>query len=237
MPNRKSDSNNKGGISFDYIGGNYDYPDGDYAVRDRITRDHINWQQGLIWFVANDPRVPDKYRLPMREWGLAKDEFTDTGHWPHQLYVREARRMVGAYVMTQHDCLRQVKTPDSVGMGSYALDSHSTRRFIDENGNVRNEGKLVAPSVRDPYPIAYGSLVPKKSECSNLLVPVCLSATHLAYGSIRMEPVYMILAHSAGTAAAQAIQEKVAVQDIDRRRLHTTLVAEGQVLERVPSAR
>lgn len=236
MPNRKSDSNNKGAVSFDYVGGNYEYPDSDYETRERIIQDHINWQQGLIWFVANDPRVPAEYREPLQEWGLARDEFVDNGHWPHQLYVREARRMVGAYVMREQNCLRQELAPDSVGMGSYALDSHSTRRFIDENGNVRNEGKLVAPSVRAPYPIAYGAITPRREECVNLLVPVCVSATHIAYGSIRMEPVYMILGHSAGAAAVQAIREDCAVQDIDRKRLRAILLAGGQILEMDPAS-
>lgn len=235
MPNRKSDSNNKGGVSFDYLGGNFDYPDGDYATRKRIIRDHINWQQGLIWFVANDPRVPAEYREPLQQWGLARDEFADTGHWPHQLYVREARRMVGDYVMREQNCLRQELASDSVGLGSYALDSHSTRRFIDENGHVRNEGKLVATPVRAPYPIAYGALTPRKEQCANLLVPVCLSATHIAYGSIRMEPVYMILGHSAGAAAVQSIREGRAVQDVDRARLRATLLAGKQVLEFDPA--
>jgi hypothetical protein len=230
MPNRKSDSNNKGGISFDYLGGNYEYPDGDYATRERIIRDHVNWQQGLIWFVANDPRVPSRYREPLREWGLAKDEFADTGHWPHQLYVREARRMVGSYVMTEQNCIGEAVAPDPVGLGSYALDSHSTRRFVHQNGHVRNEGKLVTPPMRGPYPIAYGSIVPRKEQCTNLLVPVCLSATHIAYGSIRMEPVYMVLGHSAAIAAVQAIQEKRAVQDIGRAKLRQTLLDEGQIL-------
>jgi len=229
MPNRKSDSNTKGAVSFNYIGGNYAYPDGDYATRERIIRDHINWQQGLIWFIANDPRVPAQYREPMKNWGLAKDEFKDTGHWPHQLYVREARRMVGEIVMNQHICEGREKMEDPVGLGSYTMDSHNVRRYIDTHGFVRNEGTLGMP-VKTPYGISYRAIVPKKSECTNLIVPVCISASHVVYGSMRMEPVYMVLGQSAATAAVQAITAKVPVQDIDGAALRKRLVQDGQVL-------
>jgi hypothetical protein len=230
MPNRKSDSNNKDPVGFNLVAGNYDYPDGDYATRERIIRDHINWQQGLAWFVAHDPRVPEKFRAPMSEWGLAKDEFTDTGHWPHQLYVREARRMRGALVLTQRHCDGTTRAADSIAMGSYAMDSHNVRRYADENGHVRTEGTIGLP-VREPYPIGYRAITPQKEHATNLLVPVCLSATHVAYGSIRMEPVFMMIGHSAGAAAAQAIAAKLAVQDIDLTALRAQLLREGQVLE------
>jgi len=230
MPNRKSDSNNKDPVGFNLVAGNYAYPEGDYATREKIIRDHVSWQQGLAWFVAHDPRVPEKFRAPMRDWGLARDEFTDNGHWPHQLYVREARRMRGAFVMTQHHCDGTAPVPDSIGMGSYAMDSHNVRRYVDENGHVRTEG-TIGLGLREPYGIAYSALTPRKEHCTNLLVPVCLSATHVAYGSIRMEPVFMLLGHSAGAAAAQAITRGVAVQDIDVAALQAQLRREGQVLE------
>ena len=229
MPNRKSDSNTKGAVSFNFIGGNYDYPDGDHATRERIFREHVSWQQGLIWFMANDPRVPAKYREPMQRWGLAKDEFTDTGHWPHQLYVREARRMVGAFVMRQQVCEGTESVPDPVGCGSYTMDSHNVRRYIDEHGFVRNEGTLGMP-VRTPYGISYRSLIPRKEQCTNLLVPVCISASHVVYGSMRMEPVFMVLGQSAATAAVQAIAAGRPVQDIPYPTLRDALLRDGQVL-------
>ncbi|MFM1746885.1 MAG: hypothetical protein RLZZ188_551 [Verrucomicrobiota bacterium] len=231
MPNRKSDSNNKDPVGFNLVAGNYDYPEADHATRERIFREHVSWQKGLIWFFASDPRVPERYRAPMKDWGYPKDEFTDAGHWPHQLYVREARRMHGALVMTQRHCDGTRPVADPVGMGGYAMDSHNVRRYVDENGHVRTEG-TIGLGVKLPYGIGYDALTPRREECANLLVPVCLSATHVAYGSIRMEPVFMILGHSAGVAAAQAIAQRTDVQSIDRPRLRTTLLQQGQVLER-----
>ena len=230
MPNRKSDSNNKDPVGFNLVAGNYDYPDADYATRERIIRDHIAWQKGLIWFFASDPRVPEKYRAPMKDWGYPRDEFTDTGHWPHQLYVREARRMHGALVMTQRHCDGTLAVPDPVGMGGYAMDSHNVRRYVDENGHVRTEG-TIGLGVKHAYSIAYDALTPRREECTNLLVPVCLSATHVAYGSIRMEPVFMILGHSAGVAADQAIAQRSSVQAINRAELCSALLAERQVID------
>jgi hypothetical protein len=229
MPNRKSDSNTKGAVSFNFIGGNYDYPDGDYATRERIIREHVSWQQGLVWFVAHDPRVPAKYREPMKEWGLPKDEFTDNGHWPHQLYVREARRMIGAFVMRQQVCEGREQVEDPVGLGSYTMDSHNVRRYIDEHGFVRNEGTL-GMRVPAPYGISYRSLTPKREQCTNLLVPVCISASHVVYGSMRMEPVFMMLGQSAATAAVQALRAGVPVQDVNRAALQARLMADGQIL-------
>lgn len=229
MPNRKSDSNTKGAVSFNFIGGNYDYPDADHATRERIIKAHQSWQQGLIWFVANDPRVPAGFRDPMKNWGLAKDEFTDTGHWPHQLYVREARRMTGEFVMNQNICEGRVKVEDPVGLGSYTMDSHNVRRYIDEHGYVRNEGTL-GMGVPTPYGISYRSIIPKKAECTNLLVPVCISASHVVYGSMRMEPVFMVLGQSAAIAAVQAIAADRPVQDIDHSTLRARLLQDGQIL-------
>jgi hypothetical protein len=233
MPNRKTDTNNNLAISTDYIGANYAYPDGDYATREQIIADHVRYQQGLMYTLANNPRVPEKIRQHFQKLGLAKDEFLDNDNWPHQLYVREARRMVSEYVMTQHNCQRQVTAEDSVGMGAYNMDSHNCQRYVDPNGFARNEGDVQVGVP--PYPISYRAIRPKKTECENLLAPVCLSATHIAYGSIRMEPVFMVLGQSAATAAAFAIDDNVALQDLSYAKLNERLIADEQVLELVPA--
>ena len=229
IPNDKTDTNNHGPFSTDNIGMNYDYPEASYARRKEIIREHEIYQKGLMYFMANDARVPQDVRSEMSQWGLAKDEFTDNENWPHQIYVRESRRLIGQYVMTEHDCLVERHAPDSVGMGSYAMDSHNVQRYVTEQGTVQNEGDIgVRP--KHPYRIAYGSLVPKRGECANLLVPVCLSSSHIAYGSIRMEPVFMILGQSAATAAVMAIDGNIAVQDVDYQQLRERLLADKQVL-------
>jgi hypothetical protein len=233
MPNRKTDTNNSGPVSTDDIGMNYGYPEGDYAAREAIFREHVTYQQGLMWFLANDPRVPEKVRRDVGRWGLCKDEFTETGGWPHQLYIREARRMISDYVMTQHHCERRTVVDDPVGLAAYTMDSHNCCRFADEQGHVRNEGDVQVGGF-PPYPIAYRSIVPKEAECANLLVPVCLSASHVAYGSIRMEPVFMVLGQSAATAAAQAIDGGLAVQRIDGSTLRKRLRDDGQILDWSP---
>ena len=233
IPNHKTDTNNHGPFSTDNIGMNYDYPDASYARRREIIREHETYQQGWLYFIANEPRVPADVREKMSRWGLAKDEFKDNGNWPHQIYVREARRMIGAYVMTENELLKRRPTPESVGMGSYAMDSHNVQRYITPEGYVQNEGDI-GVSTKGPYAIAYGSLTPKKAQCENLLVPVCVSSTHIAYGSIRMEPVFMILGQSAATAAVIAIDSKIAVQDVPYAALRTRLLADGQVLETPP---
>jgi hypothetical protein len=229
LPNRKTDTNNHGPFSFDNIGMNYDYPEASYERRREIIREHRDYQQGLLWFLANDPRVPAEVREEANRWGLPKDEFKDNGHWPHQIYVREARRMVGAFVMTENELTKKKPTPDSVGMGSYTIDSHNVRRYVTPEGNVQNEGDIGVHI--SPYSIAYGALVPKRGEIANLFAPVACSATHIAYGSIRMEPVFMILGQSAATAAALAIDGGVAVQDVPYAALRARLLADGQVLE------
>ncbi len=229
IPNRKTDTNNHGPVSTDYIGANYDYPEASYERRKEIIKDHENYQKGLMYFTANDPRVPEEIRNEMQTWGLAKDEFTDNGNWSHQIYVREARRMIGEYVMTENDVLDKKETPNSVGMGSYTMDSHNIQRYVKPDGYVQNEGDI-GVAVPEPYEIAYGSLVPKKEECENLLVPVCASSSHIAFGSIRMEPVFMILGQSAATAAVQAIDDEVAVQDVDYEKLKTKLHKDDQKL-------
>ena len=228
MPNRKTDTNNNGAFSTDDIGMNYEYPDGDYATREAIFQEHVDYQQGLMWFLANDPRLPEAVRKAVNRWGLCQDEFTDSGGWPHQLYVREARRMISDYVMTQHNCQGRQTAEDPIGLAAYGMDSHNTQRWV-RDGHAINEGDVQVHGFQ-PYPIAYRSIVPKKSECENLLVPVCLSASHIAYGSIRMEPVFMVLGQSAATAACQAIDGEMAVQDIDIKRLEERLLADQQIL-------
>ncbi len=232
MPNGKTDSNTAGPFSTDNIGMNYEYPEADYTTRKRIIEEHETYQKGFMWFLANDPRVPEELRRTTAKWGLPKDEFTDNGHWSHQLYIREARRMVGSYVMTQNNCQGKIKVENSIGMGAYTMDSHHVQRYVDNSGHVRNEGDVEVGGF-GPYPIAYGAVVPKKGECENLLVPVCLSASHMAFGSIRMEPVFMVLGQSAATAASQAIDAKVAVQDVEYAELRDRLKADGQVLRSI----
>jgi hypothetical protein len=185
IPNGKTDTNNHGPFSTDNIGRNWDYPEAGYERRREIVQEHVNYQQGWFYFIANDPRVPESVRTEMAKWGLAKDEFKDNANWPHQLYVRESRRMIGKYVMTENELLKRRPTPEPVGMGSYGIDSHNIQRYITPEGYVQNEGDI-GVSTNGPYQISYGSLVPKKEQVTNLLVPVCVSSSHIAYGSIRI---------------------------------------------------
>lgn len=230
VPNHKTDTNNHGPLSSDNIGMNYDYPEASYKRRKEIIKEHENYQKGLLWFVANDPRVPEDIQTEMQNWGLAKDEFTDNGNWPHQIYVREARRMIGEFVMTENELMKRSPTPKPIGMGSYAMDSHNVQRYVKPDGFVQNEGDI-GVSTNGPYAISYETLVPKREECKNLLVPVCLSSSHIAFGSIRMEPVFMILGQSAGAAAVLAIDENAVVQEVDYNKLKDVLLAKGQILE------
>jgi hypothetical protein len=227
MPNGKTDINNNGGFSTDFIGANYDYPNGSSATRARIWQEHQAYTRGLLTFLATNPRVPENIRAEMRLWGPSKDEFADTDGWPRQLYVREARRLVADYVMTEHNCRGKAVAEDSVGLGAYNMDSHNCQRLV-RNGHVENEGD-VQVGVK-PYAISYRSIVPKSTECVNLFVPVCLSATHIAYGSIRMEPVFMILGQSAATAASMAIDGEIGVQQVKYEQLRARLLADQQVL-------
>ncbi|WP_044198938.1 FAD-dependent oxidoreductase [Dyadobacter tibetensis] len=222
IPNKKTDTNNHGPFSTDFIGQNYDYPDASYERRKEIIKEHELYQKGLMYFLANDPSVPADVHQEMQRWGLPKDEFKDNGGWPHQIYVREARRMVGEEVMTEGHTLGSIPVKNSVGMGSYSLDAHNAQRYIKADGYVQNEGDIgVHP--KQPYSISYQSLIPKKAECQNLLVPVCMSSSHIAFGSIRMEPVFMILGQSAAAAAVLSIDEGVAVQDLPYERLEAQL--------------
>jgi hypothetical protein len=230
IPNKKTDTNNHGPFSSDNIGMNYDYPEGSYERRKEIIAEHENYQKGLLYFMCNDPRIPKSVQRAMNKWGLAKDEFTDNGNWPHQMYIREARRMKGEYVTTEHDITSEYDTPESIGMGSYSMDSHNVQRYIKPNGFVQNEGDIGA-KVKKPYKISFGSLKPKKEECKNLLVPVCVSSSHIAFGSVRMEPVFMILGQSAGTAAAMALDKNIELYDLTYKELREKLLEDGQVLE------
>ncbi len=230
IPNGKVDLNNRGGFSTDFIGRNYDYPDGSYATRERIWREHEEYQKGFYYFLANDPRVPAALRAEINEYGLARDEFVANGHWPDQLYVREARRLVGDFVATQRDLQTEREKPDVIGMGSYNSDSHNVQRFVNDRGFIENEGDVQVPV--QPYQIPFRVLLPRRSELANLLVPVCFSASHIAYSSLRMEPQYMILGHAAGIAAAEAARSGRSVHETDVARLQGTLRREGAVFER-----
>lgn len=231
MPNRKTDTNNRTGVSTDLIGGNYAYPDADYEQRERIVARHRAWQQGLMWTLANHERVPEKIRREVSRWGMCRDEFVEGRGWQDQLYVREARRMVGGLVMTQHHCEGRTVAERPVGMAAYGMDSHHVQRYVDAAGHVRNEGDVQVHGFK-PYPIGMEAILPRREECGNLVVPVCVSATHIAYGSIRMEPVFMVLGQSAASLAVAAIEAAAAVQDVDYAALRKRLEADRQVLGR-----
>ena len=239
FPNRtpaghcKTDTNNHGAVSSDFIGESYPWSEGSYEERERIFLRHFNYQLGYYWHVANAPEIPERYRRAYARWGLPRDEFKDTGHWPHQLYIREARRMVSDVVLTEHDCRLTRRASDPVGMGSYNLDSHNCSRFVKVEGGrarVLNEGDVQVPPA-GPYGISYRSIVPRQGECENLFVPVCLSASHIAYGSARMEPVFMALGESAAVAAGMALDASCPVQEVDYRALRERLLADGQILQ------
>ena len=234
MPNRKTDTNNRTGFSTDFIGQNHSWPEASYEERAKLLKAHLDYQMGLMWTLANNPRVPEPIRSRVAEWGTCKDEFTDglgLG-WQSQLYVREARRMVGDYVATEHDVLRNRTTSRPVAMAAYGMDSHHVRRYVDKDGFVRNEGNIEDwRAGGKPYPLDYGVIIPKKDDCENLFVPVCVSASHMAFGSIRMEPVFFALGQVAGAAAALSIEAGCAVQDLPYESLEKVLLAGGQVLK------
>lgn len=229
-PNKKTDQNNHGPFSTDNIGHNYDYPEASYERRREIIKEHEDYQKGLMYFVANDPRVPKDVQDELRQWGLPKDEFIDNDNWSHQLYIREARRMIGQYVVTEHDVNSKTTVTNSIGKGVYTMDSHNVQRYITAEGYLENEGN-VGSHIRSDYPIAYGCILPKKEQCTNLLVPGALSASHIAFGSLRMEPTFMILGQSAGTAASFAIEQDIPVQEVNYERdLKPRLLADKQRL-------
>jgi hypothetical protein len=234
LPNRKTDVNNNGAFSTDYIGGSWGYPNGTYAQRDKIWQAHKDYTQGFLYFLANDSRVPAELRAEVNRWGLARDEFTDNGNWPRQLYIREARRMVGEFVMSQKDLQTERTKPDPIGMGSYNSDSHNVERVVGSDGFVRNEGDMQVPVT--PYQIPYRIMLPKRAQATNLLVPVAFSASHVAYSSVRMEPQYMILGQAAGVAASMAIASGAAMQDVPTADLTAKLRQQGAVMEYSPSA-
>jgi hypothetical protein len=232
MPNGKTDINHRGGFSLDMIGMNHAYPEADYTTRAQIWKAHENYIKGLFYFLGNDQRLPISIRNEMKRFGYPKDEYIDNGGFSHQLYVREARRMVSDLVMTQAHCLRTEVVDDAVGMAAYQMDSHNCQRLVID-GMVRNEGN-VEEHTPGTYGIAYRSIVPKKSECSNLFEPVCMSATHIAYGSIRMEPVFMVLAQSAALAAHMAIDAQIPIQNVDVRKIQKELVENPLITHKTP---
>ena len=233
MPNRKTDTNNEHGFSSDFIGQNYGYPEASYEERRKIEDRHRRYQQGLMWTLANHPRVPEKIRSTVSQWGTCKDEFTAEGEpgdgWQFQIYVREGRRMRGEMVMSQKHCESLEVVTDSIGMGAYNMDSHHVKRYVDADGQLRNEGQVTG-FISDPYPISYRSMLPKRDQAANLLVPVALSSTHIAFGSIRMEPVFMVTGQSAATAAVMSLDRNTPLHEIDVAALQQRLRADDQVL-------
>lgn len=228
IPNHKADFNNQGAFSTDYLGKSWTYPDASYAERKKIWDDHMLYTQSFFYFLASDPRVPQSMRDDLERWGRAKDEFVDNGNWPDQLYVREGRRMLGQYIMRQSDLQTERTKPDSIAMGSYNSDSHNVQRVVMPNGSPRNEGDVQVPVK--PYEIAFGTMIPKADQTENLLVPVCLSASHVAYSSVRMEPQYMMIGQAAGDTAWLAVQKNVPVGKIDIHSLQQTLHQQGAIL-------
>jgi len=231
----KTDTNNHGAVSTDFVGQNHAWPEGDFRTREKIFQAHVTYQRGLQWFLANDASVPADVREPYSQWGLCRDEFVESGGWPTQLYVREARRMIGDYVMTEHECRGHRIAADAIGLAAYTMDSHNCRRFVrkgrssTDSDTVLNEGDVQIHGF-PPYPISYRAIIPKTKECENLLVPVCLSASHIAYGSIRMEPVFMMLGQSAAIAADLAMTDAVSVQAVAYSDLRAALLKAGQIL-------
>ena len=232
IPNFKTDVNNHGPFSFDNIGMNYDYPEASYERRKEIIKEHETYQKGLLYFTATDPRIPKDVQTELNKWGLAQDEFLDNKHWPHQIYVREARRMIGEFVMTENEILGKNPVERSIGMGSYTMDSHNTQRYITQEGYAQNEGDI-GIRAESPYKIELGTLFPKQGECTNLLVTVAISSSHIAFGSIRMEPVFMILGQSAGTIAGLAIEKNIGMHNLSYDVIKAKLIEDGQVLDQV----
>ncbi|MBR4938765.1 MAG: FAD-dependent oxidoreductase [Kiritimatiellae bacterium] len=237
MPNRKTDTNNRDGFSSDFVGRNWAWPEASYEERERIFKAHLDYQRGLMWTLANHPRVFPCVREAYSRWGTCRDEFVDGSGdgWQSQLYVREARRMIGEYVMTEANCRGRRVAERPVAMGAYGMDSHHVRRLVDAEGNVFNEGDVQVHRDEKgnrypPYPIDFGALLPKRAQCTNLLVPVCVSASHIAFGSIRMEPVFFALGQAAGTTAVLALKADCDVQDVNYVELRRRLISDGQVL-------
>jgi hypothetical protein len=241
LPDLKTDINNRGPLSLDHIGESWSYPEGSYAERERVIREHTEYTQGLFWFLKSDPSVPPHIREAMAAFAYPADEYEKNGHWSPQLYVRVARRMLGEKFMTQHDIPGTSEA--SIGMGSYGVDSHHVQRLIfpadygpdthgawerDSSGKLQLEGNFLEKKCA--YEIPYGAICPKREQCENLLVTFCVSASHVAFSSLRMEPIFMLLGQSAASAVAQALREEVEVQAIDMMRLREKLRADGQAL-------
>jgi hypothetical protein len=238
LPNDKTDINSGGAVSTNLPGASWEYPEASYQRRREIWQEHLSWAQGLLYFLGNDPDVPAALRAEMNQWGLAKDEFPDTGHWPHQLYIREGRRMLGDFVLTQRDLQENRHKDDSIGMGGYNIDirevqwvAHDVYHFPAVRKEVFMEGYLSVPV--EPYDIPYRALLPKRAECSNLLVTACISASSIAYASFRMEPQYMIAGHAAGVAAAMAARSDANLHRIDVRELQKKLLSQRQIVHLV----
>ncbi len=229
-PNKKVDWNAMHAVASDYGGANWDYPEATYSKRRQIEAAHQLYIRGFLWTLANSPRVPKKVRKSAASWGLCKDEFTDNNGWPYMIYIREARRMVSDYVTTQHNCMGDSIAIDPVGLGSFGMDSHEVQLFVDEKGFVRRDGTIWRMPPK-PYGISYRSIIPRWGECENLFSPVALSASHVAHGSIRMEPVFMVLSQSAATAASIAIQDSVSVQEVPYKKLRRQLNANNQIVQ------
>ncbi|AYN06665.1 FAD-dependent oxidoreductase [Flavobacterium sp. 140616W15] len=230
LPNGKTDSNNMGPISTDYVGKNYNYPEANYAEREMIVADHKRYQMGFLWTLTNHPKVPERIRNFYKQWGLAKDEFVETDNWPNQLYIREGRRMISEYIMTEGNCAGKIVADRGISLGDYPMDSHIVQRYIDIKGNIKNEGQFMARTPK-PYPIDYRAIVPKRIQCTNLFVPVCLSATRPAFSSIRMEPVYMSLGQVSAVAAVLALKNGTTVQELPYELLRNALLEKKIVLQ------
>ncbi|WP_405607895.1 FAD-dependent oxidoreductase [Polaribacter sp. Asnod1-A03] len=230
IPNKKRDVNNVGPFNSDNIGMNYEYPEASYEKRKEILEQHISYHKGLLYFWGHDESVPERFKKSISKWGLAKDEFKDNNHWPYQIYVREARRMLGDFVMTENEILGRNEVLKPIGMGSYTMDSHNVQRYITEEGYVENEGDL-GVDADEPYSIHLGTILPKQEECKNLIVPLAVSSSHIAFGSIRMEPVFMILGQSAGTIAGLAIENDINIHEVTYEELKKKLIEDEQVLE------
>ena len=235
MPNGKTDINSGGGVSTNLPGASWEYPDADYKRRQEIWEEHLSHTKGLLYFLGHDEAVPEEIRDEMNRWGLAKDEFIDTGHWPHQMYIREGRRMLGEYIMTQHDVQSKRKKYDTIGIGGYNMDVREVQWIAKQiywfplpKKMVLMEGYFTHPV--EPYEIPYRCLLPRQAECNNLLVTSCVSASHMAYSSLRMEPQYMIMGQSAGVASALAVKSERDVHLIDITILQEELKKQKQIL-------
>ena len=222
LPNNKADWNSMHAVGTDYVGANWDYPEASYARRREIEQAHELYIRGHLWTLAHHPRVPAAIREQTARYGLCKDEFSELGGFSPMIYIREARRLAGEYVMTELDCKGKRTPPEPVALASFGLDSHAVRYFVTKRGFLERDGVIWNVPPR-PYGVSYRSLVPKKEECANLLVPVCLSATHAAHGSIRMEPVFMQLGQAAAMAAGIAVRDSLAVQDVPYGRVRDLL--------------